>query len=164
MTSNEEEKKIPTSIAQQQEEEMESMAAIFADDFTLLNQEPISYSIQLRLDEFGDNDVTSLRLPDNLRLVVSYPSTYPDIDIPTFDILYDKTNITLHDIQVRAILKAVTTVAQENLEIGMPCVYSCVQAAKEFLSSGGLDQAGLALLSDDSLACIYPISLQQKRI
>jgi len=36
----------------------------------------------------------------------------------------------------------------------MPCVYSCIQAAKEFLSSGGLDQAGLALLSDDSLACI----------
>jgi len=151
----EEEEKIPTNITQQCEEEMESMAAIFADDFTLLSsQEPISYSIHFKPDEFvGDNDIP-LRLPDDLRLAVSYPSTYPDNDIPTFDILYDKTNITLHEIQVRAILKTVTTVAQENVEIGMPCVYSCVQAAKEFLSSGGLDQAGLALLSDDNLACI----------
>jgi len=156
MMSNEEEKKIPT-IAQQQNEEMESMAAIFADGFTLLSssqEQPISYSIHLKPDEFGcDNDI-SLRLPEDLRLTVSYPSTYPDNDIPTFDILYDKTNITLHEIQVRAILKTVTTVAHENLEIGMPCAYSCVQAAKEFLTNGGLDQAGLALLSDDSLACI----------
>jgi len=141
-----------TSIIQQ--EEMESMAAIFADDFTLLSsqEQPISYSIYLRNDEFN-NDI-SLKLPEDLRLTVSYPSTYPDNDIPTFDILYDKTIITLHEIQVRAILKTITTVAQENLEIGMPCVYSCVQAAKEFLSNGGLDQAGLALLSDDNLACI----------
>jgi len=154
MMSKEEEEKIPTSITQK--EEMESMAAIFADDFTLLSQEPISYSIHLRNDEFNNNDISyiSLRLPDDLRLMVSYPSTYPDNDIPTFDILYDKTNFTLHEIQVRAILKTIITVAQENVEIGMPCVYSCVQAAKEFLSDGGLDQAGLALLSDDSLACI----------
>jgi len=151
----EDDEKIPTSIAQQKEE-MESMAAIFADDFTLLSsQEPISYSIHLKPDEFNNNNDTSfIRLPDELRLIVSYPSTYPDIDIPTFDILYDTTNITLHEIQVRAILKTVTTVARENLDVGMPCVYSCVQAAKEFLSSGGLDQAGLALLSDDNLACI----------
>ena len=157
MIMNEEEEKIPTSVTQQ-EEEVESMAAIFADDFSLLSssqEQPISYSIHLRIDDFDDNnDTSALRLPDDLRLTVSYPSTYPDIDIPTFDILYDKTNITLHEIQVRAILKTVTTVAQENLDIGMPCVYSCVQAAKEFLSNGGLDQAGLALLSDDNLACI----------
>jgi len=155
MMSNEEEEKIlPTSIAQ--EEEMESMVAIFADGFTLLSssREPISYSIHLQTKEFNNNDISRLRLPDDLRLTVSYPSTYPDNDIPTFDILYDKTNITLHEIQVRAILKTVATVAQENLDIGMPCVYSCVQAAKEFLTNGGLDQAGLALLSDDSLACI----------
>ena len=155
MSINEEEEKIP-SITQLQEEEMESMAAIFADDFSLLSsqEQPISYSIHLRIDDFEFNNGISLILPAGLRLTVSYPSTYPDNDIPTFDILYDKTNITLHEIQVRAILKTVTTVAQENLEIGMPCVYSCVQAAKEFLSRGGLDQAGLALLSDDSLACI----------
>lgn len=153
--SKEEEEKIPTSIAQQKEE-MESMAAIFADDFTLLcsQEQPISYSIHLKFDEFGVDNDKPLRLPDDLRLTVSYPSTYPDNDIPTFDILYDKTNITLHEIQVRAILKTITTVAHENLGIGMPCVYSCVQAAKEFLSNGGLDQAGLALLSDDNLACI----------
>jgi len=153
MSKEVEEEKILTSIAQQ--EEMESMAAIFADDFTLLSsqEQPISYSIQLRTNEFNNNNI-SHRLPDDLRLTVSYPSTYPDNDIPTFDILYDKTNITLHEIQVRSILKTVTTVAQENVDIGMPCVYSCVQAAKEFLSSGGLDQAGLALLSDDNLACI----------
>jgi len=154
MSNEEEEKILPTSIAQ--EEEMESMVAIFADGFTLLSssREPISYSIHLQTKEFNNNDISRLRLPDDLRLTVSYPSTYPDNDIPTFDILYDKTNITLHEIQVRAILKTVATVAQENLDIGMPCVYSCVQAAKEFLTNGGLDQAGLALLSDDSLACI----------
>jgi len=156
MMSKGEEEKIPTSIAEQREE-MESMAAKLADDFTLLSQgeQPISYSIHLRNDEFSkDASDIPLRLPDDLRLIISYPSTYPDNDIPTFDILYDKTNITLHEIQVRAILKTIITVAQENVEIGMPCVYSCVQAAKEFLSNGGLDQAGLALLSDDNLACI----------
>ena len=36
----------------------------------------------------------------------------------------------------------------------MPSVYSCVCAAKEFLDGGGLSQAGLSLLSDDSLANI----------
>ena len=93
--SKEEEEKIPTTT-QLQEEEMESMAAIFADDFTVLNEQPISYSIHLRTDEFDNNtsDI-SLRLPDDLRLTVSYPSTYPHNDIPTFDILYNKTNITL---------------------------------------------------------------------
>ena len=31
-----------------QQDEMESMAAIFAEDFTLCSQEPMSYSIRLR--------------------------------------------------------------------------------------------------------------------
>lgn len=142
------------------------MAAIFAEDFTLCSQEPMSYSIRLRkaeLNEFGasaafveEHNYTvadaSLRPPDDLKLKVTYPPTYPDNCIPIFDVVYDKTKITLHDVQEQAILKTVTSVAQS--ELGMPCVYSCICAAKEFLDSGGLSQAGLALLSDDCLANI----------
>ena len=36
-----------------QQDEVESMAAIFADDFTLLSQEPLSYSIRLRMMELS---------------------------------------------------------------------------------------------------------------
>ena len=149
-----------------QQDEMESMAAIFAEDFTLCSQEPMSYSIRLRkaeLNEFGasaafveEHNYTvadaSLRPPDDLKLKVTYSPTYPDSSIPIFDVVYDKTKITLHDVQEEAILKTVTSVAHS--ELGMPCVYSCICAAKEFLDSGGLSQAGLALLSDDCLANI----------
>ena len=148
-----------------QQDEMESMAAIFAEDFHLCSQEPISYSIHLKKAyeqyEFGASaafveehklmdEYRSLRYPDDLKLKVTYPPTYPDSSVPIFDIVYDKMKITLHDVQEEAILKTVRTIAYA--ELGMPCVYSCICAAKEFLDGGGLSQAGLALLSDDCLA------------
>lgn len=144
-----------------QRDELESMAAIFADDFTLHSDNagagadgPISYSIALRPD-FGAADKTiddvSIRPPGDLALTVTYPHNYPDTT-PIFGLDYDKRNMSLHDVQERALLKVVITAAEE--ELGMPSVYSCIQAAKEFLEHGGLDQAGIALLSDDCLAHI----------
>ena len=60
-----------------------------------------------------------------------------------------QTSFTLHELQIRKIIKVVSDVAAT--EIDMPCVYSCVNAAKEFLISGRLSQAGLALLPYISL-------------
>ena len=154
-----------------QKDEQDSMEAIFADDFSLLGQEPISYSIRLRpdlgaccdrlgissVDDVGaESSSTSSYLspPDDLALVVTYPRDYPDADTPIFSLAYDKSNgrMVLHDVQERALLKTASNTAQA--ELGMPSVYSCVHAVQNFLEKGGLDQAGVALLPDDCLAHI----------
>ena len=61
------------------------------------------------------HEYKSLSSPDDLKLKVTYPPTYPDNCIPIFDVVYDKTKITLHDVQEEAILKTVTAVAQSEL-------------------------------------------------
>ena len=162
------------AIAQQ--EEVDSMDAIFADDFTIIIADPgcISYSIRLRPqpqsaqedDGFNEqanetdnhgNILLSRRTIDSLSLVVTYPPMYPD-EIPTFGIayLYNGSNSNgsqkLHAVQEQAFLNAILNTAQS--ELGMPCIYSCIQSANQFLANGGLEQAGLCLLSDDCLAHI----------
>ena len=145
------------AIAQQ--DELDSLVAIFADDFSLLSsvsqeeEGPISYSIRLR-PVLGDGQQinTTERPPDDLALTVAYPPTYPHDAIPIFSIICGGSS-RLHVIQERALLNVVTTAAVQAGE-GMPCVYNCILAANEFLANGGLAQAGIALLSDDCLAQI----------
>lgn len=133
-----------------QRDECDSLMAIYSEDFTLLSPDPVSYSIQLRPDVSVTDDL-SLRLPAELALTVRYPPTYPET-IPILGVIYDKTKSPLHVFQETALLEAVTTAAR--LDLGMPSVYRCVQAACDFIFKGGLSDAGLSLLSDDSLAHI----------
>lgn len=159
---------ISDDIYTAQQDEMKSMAAIFADDFASISQ--TSFSIKLcTSDEFGRDNIGRMqsldilnRPPEDLALVVRYPPDYPDSSIPIFELSYDTSQYTLHELQIREIIKVVSDVA--TTEIDMPCVYSCVNAAKEFLISGGLSQAGLALLPDDSLTNILTYVATSKEV
>mmetsp|Transcript_2263 Transcript_2263/g.5253 ORF Transcript_2263/g.5253 Transcript_2263/m.5253 type:complete len:407 (+) Transcript_2263:114-1334(+) len=147
-----------------QRDECDSMAVIFSDDFTLLGQNPLSYSIRLRPDsstaaerrevETIEDSSSLWAAPDDLALSVTYHAAYPDT-MPIFGLVNKNTNekhASLHAIQEQALLKAITTAALA--EAGMPCVYGCTHAACAFLENGGLAQAGISLLSDDCLAHI----------
>lgn len=126
-----------------QQDECDSMAIIFDEDFDLISHHPIYYSITLRPESDGDTDDASLA--HNLALAVSYPATYPDVP-PTFRLL----GTPLHPVHERALLD----VAYDSAQTGSPCVYGCVIAVRDFLNRGGLVQAGISLLSDDCLARI----------
>ena len=117
------------------------MSVIFDEDFVLLSWKPASYTIALH-PEGSENF-------DQLLLAVSYPPTYPDV-APTLTLLSNGQQ-TLHPVQERAVLNAAYDVFTTP---GTPCVYGCVIAVLEFLNSGGLVQAGIAMLSDDCLARI----------
>ena len=89
-----------------QRDECDSMSAIFDEDFSLLCQDPISYSIALTRpaggddnDDEGDDDDDASRRPppgrrprsrdrrrDRLMLAVSYPPSYPDV-APNFSLV-----------------------------------------------------------------------------
>jgi len=126
-----------------QQDECDSMAIIFEEDFALISHDPIYYSITLRSENDGDADGASI--DHDLALAVSYPSLYPDVP-PTFRLI----GTPLHPVQERALLD----VAYDSAQPGSPCVYGCVIAVRDFLNRGGLVQAGISLLSDDCLARI----------
>jgi hypothetical protein len=126
-----------------QQDECDSMAIIFEEDFVLISNDPIYYSITLRSENDGDAD--GAPIDHDLALAVSYPALYPDVP-PTFRLI----GTPLHPVQERALLDVAYDVAQT----GSPCVYGCVIAVRDFLNRGGLVQAGISLLSDDCLARI----------
>ena len=144
-------------LAAAQQDEYESIAAIFPDEFTLHSQDPINYSILLVPPSASDGEVYTARSHlwpcERLRLKVNYPPTYPDDTVPNFGITNCKgEESVLHDFQLLALLNHLSSTAEA--EIGMPSVLSCYYAAIDFFETGGLVQAGLALLSDDCLSNI----------
>lgn len=135
--------------AQAQQDECESMSLIFPDEFTLhsqmvLNDEseygrrllhPISYSIRLRppSDQITDESLWPADIDFALR--VSYPPSYPDVPPKlTFD--HGMNLLEFKIGQEQACLSVIRDVAKS--EVGMPCVMSCVYAAREFFEGGGL--------------------------
>ncbi|KAL3800213.1 hypothetical protein ACHAW5_001807 [Stephanodiscus triporus] len=135
-----------------QQDECSAMSVIFDEDFALLCRDPISYSIALKRPSEGGVGVGVGC--DHLALAVSYHPAYPDV-APTFrlvvrdDVRCATHPRPLHPVQERAVLDAAYGAIART---GEPCVYGCVIAAQDFLDGGGLDGAGLALLSDDCLA------------
>ncbi|KAL7539261.1 hypothetical protein ACHAWF_006358 [Thalassiosira exigua] len=132
-----------------QQDERDSMSVIFPDEFVLRSSSDlVSYSVKIRprVDQISDPDLW----PNDrdLALGITYPPTYPDA-APMFDIESGHRS-SLHTIQEQALLRDVSNAARS--EAGMPCAFSCVQAARDFFLGGGLAQAGISLLSDDCLA------------
>ena len=145
---------------QAQQDECESMSAIFPDEFLLLSESvpdgdseygrrlvhPISYSVKIRppLDQIAD---ASLRPSEsNFALRVTYPPAYPDV-APAFSIGYERSR-PLHEVQERAIMERVYAAAES--EGGMPCVMTCIYAAREFVEEGGLQSGLVHLLAGDN--------------
>ncbi len=144
-----------------QQDEVDSMSAIFMDEFSLLSDgDPVFYSILLRA-EYEDDTAreSSSLLPADLALTIKYTPNYPDT-LPIFGVGYTRTHASLHPIQERAIVKIAEDTAQT--ELGMPSIYQAVHAVKAFLEQGGLAQAGIALLSDDCLAHILQYLVTKK--
>lgn len=121
-----------------QQDEVEAMAAIFPDEFELLsskdteteqcNEFPIEYQIALPRTEEG------VWPPHPLSLHVLYPPTYPHSTGPVLS-LVDENNVFEFSYAQRDTCAAAMEQAVQAEE-GMPCVYSCYVAAKEFFESG----------------------------
>lgn len=139
--------------AQMQIDECESMSLIFPEEFQLLSItkngdqilipgeteyiHPISYAIKLKpcAEQLKDGDQIKFWPKKDIALRVQYNTDYPD-KMPAFSLYHDMNLLDFKISQNNACLKAVEEAAQA--EEGMPCVMSCVYAARQFFESGGL--------------------------
>ena len=141
---------------QYQIDECESMSLIFPDEFQLISKienndgdeeiivpgetkykHPITYSIQLKPSlEEDDNTMNKKLWPrKDIALKVQYTVNYPDT-APIFTLQHEMNLLEFKISQNNACLDAVAKAAEA--EHGMPCVMSCVYAAREFFEGGGL--------------------------
>jgi len=136
-----------TEHSEIQADECESMSLIFPDEFQLLSRMvegrytyPITYSIQLKPSQeeisMMNPDDTRLWPKDNVSLAVEYSIGYPDT-LPIFSLHHDMNLLDFKLKQIKGCLDAVKSIAQSELH--MPCVMSCVYAARDFFESGGLE-------------------------
>ena len=139
--------KIPDEeTAQAQQDEVEALTAIFPDEVTIVSKvkmnestgensygHPISYRIALHPED--ESSASGHWPPRPLSLGVTYPSNYPSDDaLPEIKLIHDNNVMQWSSAKVSACLKAVQDAAEA--ERGMPCILSCVYAAREFLDSG----------------------------
>lgn len=131
---------------QAQRDEVEALMAIYPDEVTVLSKHsldeetgeasfefPISYRIALRPE---DEDSPGGYWPKRpLSLKIKYPHNYPsDATLPNIKLDHDNNVMELPSAKVAACMRAIEEAAEA--ERGMPCVLSCLYAAKEFLDSG----------------------------
>ena len=131
---------------QAQRDEVEALMAIYPDEVTVLSKHsldeetgeasfefPISYRIALRPE---DGDSPGGHWPKRpLSLEIKYPHNYPsDAALPHIKLDHDNNVMEFPSANVAACMRAIEEAAEA--ERGMPCVLSCLYAAKEFLDSG----------------------------
>jgi ribosome-binding ATPase YchF (GTP1/OBG family) len=155
--------------AQLQIDECESMSLIFPEEFQLLSmvedgtqnivpgetnyKYPITYVIQLKpspeqLEE--EDDLKELWPKNDIALKVEYTAEYPD-SLPIFSLQHDMNLLEFKISQETACLDTVKEAA--ITETGMPCVMSCVYAAREFFEGGGLLSSSVVVASDNNDEC-----------
>jgi ribosome-binding ATPase len=128
-----------------QEDEIEALTAIFPDEVTLMSNMtkydtydfPISYRIALTPSAEGKWP------PHPLSLKVTYPYNYPIDSLPTIEFLHNNNMMEFGSDHMQACRMTVQEAAQA--ENGMPCVLSCVHAAREFFESGAMLSAGIGM-------------------
>jgi predicted esterase len=125
--------------AMAQLDEVEALSAIFPDEFSLLSkkldndsyQHPIRYRLTLPESDVGTWP------PHSISLVVEYPIDYPNRSLPIISFEHENSMMELSSGHIQLCLKAMNEAAEA--EAGMPCVLSCVYAAREFFESGGME-------------------------
>ena len=129
---------------QAQRDEVEAMMAIFPDEFQLLSEVittdddendytfPIRYQISLDATDQG------VWPPRPLQLSVTYPPTYPQSAGPLLELIHQNNVLEFSTAQRDACWAVMQEAALA--EEGMPCVYACYAAAKEFFESGTMAQ------------------------
>ena len=141
-----------------QEEECQSMALIFPDEFKMISEtnevgvdeygeekieyvHPITYKIQLKppLEELEIDKESAILWPvKDIALKVEYTADYPD-SMPHLSLCHNMNLLEFRLCQERACLSRVDGIAKD--QIGMPFMMSCVYEAREFFTSGGLSSS-----------------------
>jgi len=135
-----------TAMAQQ--DEVEALSAIFPEEFTLLSKQiddetykhPIRYRIDLPESDMGTWP------PHAISLLVEYPADYPSQSLPIISLEHQNNMMQFSSGHMQLCLSAINEAAET--EQGMPCVLSCVYAARDFFESGGMEVAATELVMD----------------
>ncbi|KAM9798380.1 RWD domain-containing protein 1 [Neosynchiropus ocellatus] len=111
-----------TDYAEEQRNELEAIESIYPDSFTVLSDEPISFTITVTSDagENGETVETTLKF--------TYVEKYPD-EPPLWEI-HSQENLENNDVDV--ILSLLQQQAEENL--GMVMIFTLVTAVQEKLN------------------------------
>jgi hypothetical protein len=133
--------------------EVEALEAIYPDEFCLLSDtlvddmgerhytHPIEYTVLLydpaQNEDKNDEEISHLWPPSIISLRVKYPYNYPDFS-PVLSLYHTMNVMQFSSSAESACLAAVR--AEAESELGMPCVMTCVLAAKDFFENGGLSQ------------------------
>ena len=146
---------------QLQQDEVEALTAIFPDEIHLISRRksgcteaveednntsgeddgtmdndyefPICYRIDLKP---VDDDAEGLWPPHPIAIQVQYPFNYPQETLPTFKLIHDNNVMQFSTAQAEALVNVMIDAGRE--EEGMPCVMSCIYAAREFFESGAV--------------------------
>lgn len=125
--------------AQAQADEVEALTAIFPEECFLLScvsaedgvyEHPIVYKIDLPASDEG----VWPPLPITLR--IEYPYNYPQDCLPLMKLIHDNNVMQFSTSQAAACLQIMQQAGQA--EEGMPCVLSCVYAARDYFESGAI--------------------------
>uniref|UniRef100_A0A4W2BR90 RWD domain-containing protein 1 n=1 Tax=Bos indicus x Bos taurus TaxID=30522 RepID=A0A4W2BR90_BOBOX len=96
-----------TDYGEEQRNELEALESIYPDSFTVLSENPPSFTITV-ISEAGENDETV-----QTTLKFTYSEKYPD-EAPLYEIF---TQLNLENNDVADILKLLALQAEENLGI-----------------------------------------------
>ncbi|DAA26307.1 RWD domain-containing protein 1 isoform X2 [Bos indicus] len=111
-----------TDYGEEQRNELEALESIYPDSFTVLSENPPSFTITVT-SEAGENDETV-----QTTLKFTYSEKYPD-EAPLYEIF---AQLNLEDNDVADILKLLALQAEENL--GMVMIFTLVTAVQEKLN------------------------------
>lgn len=111
-----------TDYGEEQRNELEALESIYPDSFTVLSENPPSFTITVT-SEAGENDETV-----QTTLKFTYSEKYPD-EAPLYEIFSQEN---LEDNDVTNILKLLALQAEENL--GMVMIFTLVTAVQEKLN------------------------------
>ncbi|XP_003215622.1 RWD domain-containing protein 1 isoform X1 [Anolis carolinensis] len=111
-----------TDYGEEQRNELEALESIYPDSFTVLSENPPSFTITVT-SEAGENDES---VQTTLKFI--YPGNYPD-EAPLYELLSQES---LEDRDVTDILKLLQEQAEENL--GMVMIFTLVSAVQEKLN------------------------------
>ncbi|KAG7469943.1 hypothetical protein MATL_G00134170 [Megalops atlanticus] len=111
-----------TDYGEEQRNELEAIESIYPDSFTVLSEDPVSFTITVASDA-GENDETV-----EATLKFTYVEKYPD-EPPLYEI-YSQENLDEADVQ--DILSLLQQQAEENL--GMVMIFTLVTAVQEKLN------------------------------
>uniref|UniRef100_A0A8C6X4S9 RWD domain-containing protein 1 n=1 Tax=Naja naja TaxID=35670 RepID=A0A8C6X4S9_NAJNA len=111
-----------TDYGEEQRNELEALEAIYPDSFTVLSENPTSFTITVT-SEAGENDETV-----QTTLKFTYSEKYPD-EVPLYELLAHEN---LENNDIADLLKLLQEQAEENL--GMVMIFTLVSAVQERLN------------------------------